>query len=141
MSQKKDFRPIYKRVVSHCQPFSHGGPWQKLPVLGGICRSPADPTAVISDLQQQFSQADLVEAGVLVVDETIGVQLDLVLSDQHTIIIPLRRTPTEGPFDLLTDHGTLSGRRPPICASLRDGRVVKLIEATKGLLAALGYWW
>ena len=131
MSQEKDFRPVYQRLLSQCQPYSHDGPWQELPVLGGMCRPPADSMTVVRDLQQQFSQAELLEAGILAMDKAREAHLDPVLCDQHATIIPLRRASKDSPFDLLTDRGTLSGRRLPICASLRDARIRKLIRAEK----------
>ena len=126
MTQQKDFRPIYKHLLKYCQPYSHGGAWQELPVLAGICRPPADSPVVLNELQQKFSQADLQESGVLVMDETLAVGLEPSLCDQTTLIIPLRKTRKGDPFELLTGHGTLSGRRLPVCASLDDGRVQRL---------------
>ena len=130
MSEKKDFRAIYKRVLSHCQPYSHGGAWQALPVRGGICRPPADAAAVLSALQEEFSLADLQESGVLAMDETLAVGLDPALCDQSTLVIPLRRAAKADPFELVSGHGTVSGRWLPLCASMQDERVHKLIVAT-----------
>ena len=129
MVQKKDFRPIYKQLLSHCQSYAHDGAWQKLPLLGGICRGPGDPMAAVNDLQQHFSQPELLQAGVLVTNEPADVQLAPELCDPQTIIFPLKKRPNDDPFDLVSEYGVLSGRRLPLCAALHDGRVRALIKA------------
>ncbi len=130
MSEHKDCGPIYGRLLSHCLPYTHGDPWQELPVPDDIHRLPENPDAMISDLRQQFSDADLQEAGVLVMDADMAIQPDPLLCTGNGPVIALRRTPDGDPFELMTDGGTFSGRALAVSASLRDGRVREMIEAT-----------
>jgi len=139
MSAKKDFRPIYEHLFRHCAPFCHDGPWQELIAPGDIRRAPEEPAEVINDLRQQFSDIDLQEAGVCRMDETLAVQLDPALCDPDAVVIALRRKPKDDPFDVMTEHGMLSGKHLPVCASLSDGSVRAMISKTqeKILLATL----
>ena len=131
MSEQKDFGLIYKRLLSHCPPYSHGEPWQELPAPDDIGRLPANPDPMISDLRQEFSDAQLLEAGVIVMDETMAIQPNTMLCEADGLVIALRNAPEDNPYEVFTNQGTLSGRMLPVCASLRDSRVRKMIQATK----------
>ena len=124
MLEQKDFGPIYKRMLSHCLPYSHAGPWQALQVPDDVRCLPASPDDMIGALRQKFSDAQLLEAGVAaVMDESMAIQPAPVLCGEDKLIIALRKTRTSEPFELLTAGGILSGRMLPICASSRDERV------------------
>lgn len=132
MLEEKDFGPIYKRMLSHCLPYSHAGPWQALQVPDDVRCLPASPDDMIGALRQKFSDAQLLEAGVAaVMDESMAIQPAPVLCGEDKLIIALRKTRTSEPFELLTAGGILSGRMLPICASSRDERVRNMIQATK----------
>jgi hypothetical protein len=122
---------ILTSFLELCPEFVHEGLWETLPVSGDIRRPPPDPAAVVSELQQQYSQADLVKAGVLVMNSPESVELNFQLCDPETLIIALRKTDNAAPHELLTNQGTLSARELPICACLRDGRIQKQVSATK----------
>jgi hypothetical protein len=64
----------------------------------------------------------------LVPDPADGLQLNPSLCQANTAIIALRESDEHAPFDLLTADGTLTGRLLPVCASLRDGRIRKMIK-------------
>lgn len=130
MPNQVDFGPIYQRLLTHCAPYHHDGLWQDLPVPEDIRCLPATPDAMINDLRQQFSDAQLLEAGVVVMEENVAVQPDPMLCEEDGLIVALRREDKQDPFELLTRQGILSGRMLPVCASLRDGRVQELIQAT-----------
>jgi hypothetical protein len=131
MPEKTDFRPIYGHIFSHCEPFHHDGPWQQLSAPDDIRRVPADPATVMNDLRQHFCDGDLQKAGAIGMDETLTFQMDPGLRNPGAVVIALRRRPNEKPFDLLTECGTLSGKRLPVCASLSDGRIRAMIGATE----------
>ena len=131
MPKPKNIGNILTSFLASCAEFAHAGAWKGLPASDDIRRPPADPKPVVDQLLQQFSQADLLKAGLLVMDSSESVVLDPRLRDPQTLIVALRKADGEEPFEILTDHGTLSGRELPICASLRDGRIRKLKSATK----------
>ena len=136
MSKKKDFRPIYARVLSHCPPYHHEGLWQDVAMPDDVRRSPPDPVAALADLRTQYSNAVLLESGVAVTAPDVDIQLAPALCDGKSAIIALRKTPKQAPFDLLTDGGCVAPGKLPLCSSLGDSRVRKMIDTKKPVLCA-----
>lgn len=128
MQKAKDFGPIYSQVLNLLPPYSQQPPWQDVPVPDDIRRPPEDPMGVTADLLSTHTQAELVEASVLTIDSTDGVQLNPALCQAGTAIIALRKSKKYDPFELLAGGVALTGRRPPVCASLRDGRILRMIK-------------
>jgi len=131
MSQPDSLGPIRQSFLDLCQPFVHEGRWASLSPWSDIRRPPTDLAVVVTQLQQQYSQAQLVEANVLVMEySSEAAQLNPSLCNPQTLIVALRQKEGEDSFELLTDQGTLSGNELPICASIRDGRIRKLVKKT-----------
>ncbi|MEI8374220.1 MAG: hypothetical protein WCJ35_15465 [Planctomycetota bacterium] len=136
MSKEKDFGSIYGQTLSQCPKYDHDGLWKTSPVPGNIRRPPQDPAAVLADLQARYSDAALQESGVATMGPDGDVQLDPALCDANTAIIALRKTPQQDPYDLLTDRGGIANGEMPLCASLKDGQIKKMLKASDSVLYA-----
>jgi hypothetical protein len=127
----KNLGLINQRLMSYCPAYILTGPWQDLEVPADIRRLPDDPVAVISALQQEFSAAELQEAGVAVLGEDMDIHPNPALCVEGGMLVALRKTAEGNPFEVIAGQTILSGRTIPVCASLQDGRVRKMIKATK----------
>jgi hypothetical protein len=107
MSKSKDFGTINEGLLTHCQPYVFEPPWQGFPVPSDVRLAPADPSAMINDLRQEFPDAQLQEAGVIVQGETGAAQPNPILCGGKTVIIGCRETRKDRPFELVTDQGCL----------------------------------
>ena len=130
MAQEKDFRPIYNQLFNLLPPYTLPAPWQDVPVPDSIRGPIANPVAPLADLLAVHPQADLVEANVLVHASDEKTEFNAALCQEGAAVIALRNAEGQDPFDLLAGGVMLSGRMLPMCASLRDGRVQKMIETS-----------
>ena len=123
MPEEKDFGSIYEPVLAHCLPYSHEEPWHDFLVPDDIRRLPASPDAMIADLREEFSDAQLQEAGVIAMDENVVIQPNPLLCEEGGLVIAMRKTPEAKPFELQVNERILSGRTLPVCAAMQDGGV------------------
>lgn len=94
------------------------------------------PEAALQSLQRQFSVRELVSVGVATRNRFGDLQLVPRLCQANGIVIALRKTSEEAPFDLLTARGLVGSKRHPVLSAFSDFRRAELMEATGMLLAA-----
>jgi hypothetical protein len=103
--------------------------WEQCSAPSGYFETPPDPEQCLKQLQDQFSLAELVAAGVFLAPASPDTQPELhpALQVPGTKMLALRNP--SGPFDFLTNHGCLSGRLP-VLASQDDDHVRQLLRTT-----------
>ncbi|MBT6156430.1 MAG: hypothetical protein HOK71_12645 [Planctomycetaceae bacterium] len=116
---------IYARVLSHCPQYVSGDRWEQFQDVNAF-RGPSAPDATWAALQSEFSTDALQKSGVAVLDEAVldeegALALNPVLTDPEAVVIALRNTDDDPPFELLTSGGCLSGSALPVMAVLEDG--------------------
>jgi hypothetical protein len=127
------YEEIYQRFLGFCRPYSLVGLWREFQVPTDLWSPPADSSAALSDLRQQFDHDELRKAGITSGNPGDPVALAPVLCDPQTIILALREQVENAPFELVLNEGSLSGRLP-VCAAMQDARVQEA-AATAGSLA------
>lgn len=128
MLKKTKHGPVYAELFEGCASYTHPGAWHQLPVYHDVRQLPAELAGLRERLLQRFSQEELVAAGVLAPGTEEEPQLSPAVSQPGDMIIALRRSENDTPFDLLTAKGCVSGRRLPACAALRDGRIREMVR-------------
>jgi hypothetical protein len=111
---------IYQAFARHCSSYELEGAWSRFEAPEFIRKLPPDPAAVLEAMLQEFSAADLCQAGLATVDENAKLSVNPVLQDSSAPILVLRSQPEALPLDLLTDTGCFSGQTLPIFAVLDD---------------------
>ena len=95
----------------------------------------ADPTALLSQFGDDFTEADLIACGVARRDADGLLRPAAALTAPDCLLLPFRRVAGEPPFDLLTPAGCLSGALPAF-AALEDFRFRAGTGDRQGLLLA-----
>jgi hypothetical protein len=83
-----------------------------------------------------LNERDLIAAGVAKRDPFGELQIVPELCQTRGLIMALRKSPAELPWDLLTARGSLVGGKHPVLSALADGRRAALVEETGMMLAA-----
>jgi hypothetical protein len=92
--------------------------------------------ATLTALRKKHSEKKLIESRLVTNDAPVHSRiLNPILSISQSRILPLRPSPKSKPFDLLTEHGTVSGRLPA-SATLHDHVVQQGIQKTGVLCLA-----
>jgi len=78
----------------------------------------------------------LIAAGVAKSDAFGELQIVSALCQTGGAVLPLRKGPTEPPFDFLTERGSLAGVGHSVLSVLNDGRRAALVEETGTMLVA-----
>jgi hypothetical protein len=127
---------VYERVLQLCPPYLFPPPWDFL-TADQDCRGPIrDTSAILSDLQVRFSEAELEEAGVLARAPSGELQIAPALCNPVGGVVALRRSPGEAPFTLLTARGCLGSDALPVVAALEDAGTAARLAETEVLYAA-----
>lgn len=120
---------VYDRVLSHCPQYVRGDRWEQFQDANAF-RGSSSPDATLDALQSEFSADALQKSGVAVLDEAVldeegALKLNPVLTGPEAVVMALRNTDDEPPYDLLTSGGCLSGTALPVLSVLEDGPTSK----------------
>jgi hypothetical protein len=98
------------------------------------CHAPVtDPAAALASLRQDFPDEVLQRAGILASNGS-GFELDHGLYEPSTVLIALRKGPSNEIHDVLTPHGCLSGT-VAVLQILEDNHTRECLEDSQWLLA------
>lgn len=102
--------PILADFLQHCQPAHFPGPWQKFVKSADVWCPPTNVETALAALREKYSNRQLVRTGLFVRTKQQSLEISPKFSLQHYVVLPLRKTPTDNPIDLLTDDGSVRGR-------------------------------
>jgi hypothetical protein len=127
------YAEIYQRFLKFCRSYSLGGLWRDFQGPLDLWSPPADSSAALAALRQQFDDSELRKAGIVSGDSDDMVVLNPILRDPQTTILALREQAENAPFELVVDQGCLSGRLP-VCAAMQDRRVQQAVTEAGALV-------
>ena len=128
---------IYEYLLRHCAPLRFEGPWSFLPVRKSYRAAVPDPAQTLTALRQRFSEAALVEAGVLETAADGSPRLVPELTNPQGALLALRAEAKGTVQCLLTARGCLPRTSWSLAATLHDPRTVLRLRRTPILIAAL----
>ena len=101
-----------------------------------IRRTISHPRETLALLRRQFQEEDLIAAGVAKLDAFGELQMAPELCQAGGVVMTLRKSLAELPFDLVTARGSLAGGEHPVLSVLADGRRAARVGVTGMMLAA-----
>lgn len=111
------------------------GPWQGLPCHRSFFQLPPDSRALLQGLQKKFEVNDLVDSGVVQLDEQGVAVINPLLSSADTIIWALRQRRNDPPFQLVANLKSIHPKKWSFTAPFFDGRTVALINQSDDRVA------
>lgn len=109
-----------------------------MPVGAEVYRGPQYPAASLSRMCEEFTEAELLAAGIAwQTDCGAGLLPAPGWSRPGSLLLALRRSPEEQPFDILTECGALAGG-PALFASVEDAATMAAVDNKHGFLLIAG---
>jgi len=116
---------IYQTIFDHCVACRLTGGWAEVSVDADCRIVPQCAADLLANLVERFSESDLIEAGVVAMENNEWILMP-ALANSNSPIIALRKSPETDPIDLLTSVGLVSRRDLPVIAVLEDYRTRQL---------------
>lgn len=123
MPETSIYEQVYGELLQQLPVYRPPKPWRRFSQGGDLRGAPADPTAVLGNLQKRFTVDDLLKTKVAELVDKNELTLSPLLCDSQTVMLGLRSSRERSPFDFMLDSGCLSQRLLPICALMGDGRM------------------
>ena len=128
---------VYEFVAAAGNRLTLPGHWKGLPCDSSFFHLAGDPGALLKALQKEFEAADLIESGVVQVDQEGISFLNSRLSTGNAIVWALRQRPETPPFDLVADLKSINPKNWSFVSPFFVHRIQSLIdEADNRILVA-----
>ena len=109
---------IREAFVARCDPHRFDEPWAFLPAHDDVRRLPDDPTTLLGELREKYSDEALVAAGVARRDDQGEVGVAAKLNAPGKLVVILRNRQTGELVDMLTAEGSVFAEALPIFSAL-----------------------
>jgi len=125
---------VYEALVQASSPLKLPLPWQNISCDPAFFCLPVDKTSLLAELRRQFSDADLLKAGVVIIDADNIVSLHPYLVVDGAPVWAIRTKPNEKPTALIAQMNSFgknaSGKNIwVVSTALQDHRQSELIAA------------
>lgn len=129
---------IWQALLRHCPHATGERSGTALPVDPDVRRGPAYPSACLSRLLEEFTEFELLAAGVgCQIDCGAGLLPAPGWSNPGSLLVALRSAAGEEPFDILSECGALTGK-PALFSSINDCATLAASAAQQRFLLIVG---
>jgi hypothetical protein len=127
---------ILQRIVELTRPFAPPSPWDFLARSAKVRSLGPNASALLVNLEEEFSSAELKAARVLVPTSDGGCALSPVLAENGAPILALTLDPAPQPWDFVNHRGSVVTTDPPSFYAPCDTRTRAVSGETRLILAA-----
>jgi len=120
---------VFEALVQTGSAYKLPSPWQDISCDQAFFCLPSDKTSLLAELRQQFSDADLIKAGVVSIDAGDIVSLHHRLLVDGAPVWAIRTAPNQKPTTLIAQMQSLGNNTWEVCSALQDHPQSKLIAA------------
>lgn len=129
---------VYADFLEHCPTVQPPRPWCRFAKAEKVWRTPSDIRSMMAELITAHSRHALIRSGVAVGVGKFDMTLHPIFHENlNGAVLPLRRSPAQPPFALMTEQGSTS-QRLPLCDAVRDFQVSHAIESCGMLFVTHG---
>jgi hypothetical protein len=121
---------VYEALAKAGTAFKLPSPWHNIPCDPSFFCLPSDKASLLTELQRQFSDADLIKAGVATIDAANTVVLHPQLVVDGVPIWAIRTKPNQKPTALIAQMNTVGKVTWAAYSAFQDHRQSELIAAT-----------